>query len=428
MTSADCGIFDSEIKLEELFKAYFDCRKNKRNTINALAFEIDYESKLIDLCYEINRGTYQPGKSIAFIVNQPIRREIFAADFRDRVVHHLIINKLNPLFEKDFIGDSYSCRFGRGTSFAVKRLDSFIRRCSQNYLNSCYILKIDIAGFFMSIDKNILFEKLKSFINQKYFYSDKLLLLNLCKTIIYNDPTKNCIIKGSLSDWDELPNNKSLFYSPPNCGLPIGNLTSQIFANFYLNVLDHFVKNELEIHFYGRYVDDCVLVHQSKEYLEYLVIKLRDFLKSALRLVLHPKKIYLQHYSKGVKFLGVIIKPNRMYISNRTKGNFYAAMMKQNGIVDGGRPTKKEKATFLCSMNSYLGIMRQYKSYSIRRNMVIKYLSYWWWNHVYLNENVTKFMIRHRKPSQKHFICLNQDASVSIINLAVNRKENVLKT
>ena len=406
MTSVDVDIFDSEIKPEELFKAYFDCRKNKRNTINALAFEIDYESKLIELCHEINSGTYQPGKSIAFIVDQPVKREIFAADFRDRVVHHLIINKLNPLFEKDFIGDNYSCRLGRGTSAGVKRLDSFIRRCSKNYSQDCYVLKIDIAGFFMSIDKEILFEKLKSFINQKYLYPDKVLLLNLCKTIIYNDPIKNCTIKGSPRDWDDLPDSKSLFHSSHNCGLPIGNLTSQIFANFYLNALDHFVKNKLAVPFYGRYVDDCVLVHQSKEYLKYLIIKLRDFLKSDLKLDLHPKKIHLQHYTKGVKFLGVLIKPNRMYIANRTKGNFYAAIAKQSGIVDNHSPTKEEKDAFLCSMNSYLGIMRQYKSYNLRRNMVIKYLSSWWRNYVYLDANVTKFVMRlyrrgHESKSQQ---------------------------
>lgn len=385
-----------KIKLEELFEAYFDCRKNKRNTVNALAFEVDYENKLIELYYEINHGTYQPGKSITFIVNQPVKREIFAADFRDRVIHHLLINKLNPFFEKDFISDSYSCRLGKGTSAGVQRLDSFIRRCSKNYSQGCYVLKADIASFFMSIDRNILFEKLKNFIEQKYFSADKSLILNLCKTIIYNDPIKNCVIKCNLSDWDDLPQNKSLFHSADNCSLPIGNLTSQIFANFYLNAFDHFVKNKLAVRFYGRYVDDLVFVHSSKEYLEYLITEVRGFLQLDVKLELHPKKIYLQHYTKGVKFLGVVVKPNRLYISNRTKGNFYAAMMKQNHIVKKGYLTKEDQDAFLCSMNSYLGIMSQYKSYDVRINMLIKYLSYWWWYHVYLDGKATKFLIRRR--------------------------------
>ena len=115
-----------KIELEELFTAYFECRKNKRNTTNALAFEIDYENSLVQLCEEINSGTYQIGRSIAFVVDKPDKCEIFAADFRDRVVHHLIIGKLNHLFEKQFIHDSYSCRVGKGTHFGIQRVDKFI--------------------------------------------------------------------------------------------------------------------------------------------------------------------------------------------------------------------------------------------------------------------------------------------------------------
>ena len=152
-----------QIELQELFEAYYSCRKNKRNTTNALSFEIDYESKLIQLCNEINNGNYQIGKSIAFIVNKPVKREIFAADFRDRIVHHLLINKLNPLFEQEFINDSYGCRVNKGTHFGIKRVDQFIRKCSQNYIKDCYVLKLDIQGFFMHINKDILWEKLKIF-------------------------------------------------------------------------------------------------------------------------------------------------------------------------------------------------------------------------------------------------------------------------
>ena len=152
-------ILQPKIELEELFHAYFGCRKNKRNTANALAFEIDYEQNLLQLCKEINNGTYKIGRSIAFIVDKPVTREIFVADFRDRVVHHLVIGKLNNLFEKQFIHDSYSCRIGKGTHFGIQRIDKFIRQCSENYTKDCYILKLNLQGFFMSINKNILFEK-----------------------------------------------------------------------------------------------------------------------------------------------------------------------------------------------------------------------------------------------------------------------------
>ena len=152
------------IELEELFEAYFNCRSNKRNTANAIAFEIDYEQNLVQLCQEINNGTYQIGRSIAFIVDKPVKREIFAADFRDRVVYHFLIGKLNHLFEKQFINDSYSCRVGKGTHFGIQRVDKFIRQCSKNYSSDCYILKLDLQGFFMSINKSILFAKLEKFI------------------------------------------------------------------------------------------------------------------------------------------------------------------------------------------------------------------------------------------------------------------------
>jgi RNA-directed DNA polymerase len=133
--------------LSELFEAYFTCRKNKRDTVNALAFEVDYEQNLINLWSDLNSGNYSPNRSIAFIVDKPVKREIFAADFRDRIVHHLIIGKLNPYFEKQFIYDSYACREGKGTHFGIRRVDRFIRQCSESYTKDCYILKLDVQGF-----------------------------------------------------------------------------------------------------------------------------------------------------------------------------------------------------------------------------------------------------------------------------------------
>ena len=298
------------IELADLFEAYADCRTNKRNTMNALSFELDYEHELIALWEAINTGTYTPGRSIAFIVDQPVKREIFAADFRDRVVHHLLINKLNPLFERTFIYDSYACRKGRGTHFGIGRIDRFIRQCSQNYSKDCYVLRLDIQGFFMAIDKRILWSKLRDLIINQYQQPDKDRILRLCHKILSNNPTKNCFIKGSRHNWRDLPPDKSLFHSAPGCGLPIGNLTSQIFANVYLNALDHFVKHDLGMRYYGRYVDDFVLVHPDHEYLKALIPRIADFLQSTLKLTLHPRKVYLQHYRKGVHFLGMIIKPN----------------------------------------------------------------------------------------------------------------------
>jgi hypothetical protein len=386
----------SSITIDELFEAYFECRKHKQNTINAIAFEVDYESNLVALLEEINNGIYTPGKSIAFIVNKPVKREIFAADFRDRVVHHLIINKLNPLFEKDFIYDSYACRVGKGTHFGVNRINRFMRKCSENYTQDCYILKLDIKGFFMHIDKNILFERLKIFINEKYKGNDKNLLLELCRKIIYNNPTEKCIIKGKRSNWNSLPTDKSLFCSPYYCGLPIGNLSSQVFANFYMSNFDHFVKHDLNIRFYGRYVDDFVIIYSDKRKLKSLILEIKDFLQSELHLTLHPKKIYFQYYTKGVDYLGVIIKPYRIYVANRTKGNFSKAIDTQNQVARDHKPTKEEKDNFLSSMNSYLGIMKHFDTYYLRKRILLENLSGWWWNYVYLSGGVAKFALKQK--------------------------------
>jgi len=387
---------NTSIELADLFEAYADCRTNKRNTMNALSFELDYEQELITLWEEINTGAYTPGRSIAFIVNQPVKREIFAADFRDRVVHHLLINKLNPLFERTLIYDSYACRKGRGTYFGIKRIDRFIRQCSQNYTEDCYVLRLDIQGFFMAIDKRILWVKLRELITNQYQQPDKYRILSLCHKILSNNPTKNCFIKGGRHNWRDLPPDKSLFYSAPACGLPIGNLTSQIFANVYLNALDHFVKHDLGMRYYGRYVDDFVLVHPSHEHLKALIRKISDFLQSTLKLTLHPRKVYLQHYRKGVHFLGMIIKPNCIKSGKRIKGNFYDAISQHNQVTQSHKPSREEQAAFLCSMNSYLGILKHYNTYHLRKRMLIKHLSAWWWNLVFFSGGCAKLVAKQR--------------------------------
>lgn len=193
-------------------------RKGKRNTINALAFDVDYEYGLLRLWDEIQSATYHPGRSIAFVVNRPVQREIFAADFRDRVVHHLIINQLNPWFERVFIKDSCACRAGKGTHYGIRRATRFIHQCSQGHTKDCFVLKLDIQGFFMAIDKGILWVRLREFIEQYYLGVDLELLLFLCHRVLFNNPTKNCLIKGSRKNWQGLPLDKSLFIPGPIAG------------------------------------------------------------------------------------------------------------------------------------------------------------------------------------------------------------------
>ncbi|MFO9238214.1 reverse transcriptase/maturase family protein [Legionella pneumophila serogroup 1] len=382
--------------LESLFQAYFDCRKNKRNTMNALRFETDYESNLIALRDELNSSTWHPGRSIAFVIDKPVKREIFAADFRDRVVHHWLINQLNPLFEKAFIHDSYASRKGRGAHLGIARAAQFIRKCSLNYQRDCYVLKLDIMSFFIRINRRILWEGLRCFIERHYNQSDKKLILEVARKIVENEPTSNCFIKGKRRDWQDFPKDKSLFYSRPRCGLPIGNLTSQVFANFYLNSFDHYIKHDLGVRFYGRYVDDFILVHEDKALLKSLIPQMEQFLQEELGLEIHPRKRYLQHYCKGIPFLGVILKPHCIYAGRRIKGNFYDAITKHNAVVKDRKPLIEEQMAFLCSINSYLGILSHYQTYRLRKGMLKKHLSIWWWNLMFFSGGCAKLVAKQR--------------------------------
>ena len=396
------SIQNKRLPLEAVFEAYHRCRRSKRSTNKAIAFELDFENQLIQLWKELNEGTYQPSGATCFMIHKPVQREIFAAAFRDRVVHHLVIYELEPYLNRKFIRDSYACRLGKGTHYGIRRVNQFIRKCSVNYTQDAYILKLDIEGFFMHIHREILFKRLEKFMAQDYQGNHKKLMLEICHKIICNTPTQNCTIQGHTSNWKGLPKSKSLFWSPPNCGLPIGNLTSQVFANLYMNDFDHFIKKTRGIRYYGRYVDDFVIVHHSKSYLKQLVPILSEYLLRELKLTLHPKKKYLQHYAKGVQFLGTFIKPSRTYIGNRTKGNFYKAMQEYNQIVTLRPPTKEEKQAFLSRMNAYLGLMKHYKTYKLRKKMLLQYLNSYWWNHVYLSKNMSKFVLKTRKAGKKN--------------------------
>jgi RNA-directed DNA polymerase len=390
-------LFHQPIPLSDFYLAYESCRRKKRSTANCIAFEVDYERNLQELYEDVNSARYVPRRSIAFIIHRPVKREVFAADFRDRVIHHLLIDKLNRYFEKSFIYDCYACREGRGTHFAVKRVDHFIRSCSRNYSTDCYILKLDIAGFFMHIDRRLLWSRLERFIDDNYPGFDKEVIKYLARTTALLNPAENCIIKGRRSDWDGLPESKSLFHSPEGCGLPIGNLTSQVFANFYMTPFDHFMKHTLGLRYYGRYVDDLIVVHPDKEFLLSIIPKVASFLSEELGLTLHPDKIYLQHYSKGVKYLGCVIKPHRIYIADRTKGNFYQCIDDYNTLATYRMNAYDRRVLtrqFRSSVNSYLGLLSHYSTYLIRRRELYSHLSSWWINRISPKRHCRKIVLR----------------------------------
>lgn len=234
------------------------------------------------------------------------------------------------------------------------------------------------SGYFMSIDRVLLYAKVE---NTLLRFKDEItfdldLILYLICTIIFHNPTIGCVIKGSKQDWVGLPKSKSLFWAKPNQGLPIGNLTSQLFGNVYLNDFDHFIKDRLGCAYYGRYVDDCVIVHSDKAYLKSLIPALSQYLSEKLCLELHRGKIYLQHYAKGVPWLGVIIKPYRTYISRRTKGNLYRAIHHWNILlkmaVEEGGVERLFIESFLSTFNSYLGILQHCDAFRLRQKALAR--------------------------------------------------------
>jgi len=249
-------------KLEEIFQAYFDCRVNKRNTKDVIKFEGDLENNLMGLYESLNNQTYEIGQSICFVVEEPKYREVWAGQFRDRIVHNLIYNRIFNRFSRSFIYDSYACLPGKGTLFAVNRISKFVRSTTENYNNTAHYLQADLKNFFVSINKEVLNNIVLERINEP-------ILRNLVTQVIYHDPTINPNYNSSIEKFNLVPYHKSLFNSDFYHGLPIGNLTSQFFANVYLNKLDQFVKRKLKVKCYGRYIDDLVMISQNIKYLNY---------------------------------------------------------------------------------------------------------------------------------------------------------------
>ena len=343
--------------LQMLFKAYFDARKHKRNKQSQLEFELHLEQNIFDLYDSIVNKTYTPGTSICFVVNKPVKREIFAANFRDRVVHHFIFNILNPLAEKILLHDVYSCRKGKGTLFGINRAYSQMQSCSNNFKEKAFVLKLDIAGYFMNINKELLFNKITNIIDQNELFLpiQANLLKYLVSENIYHNPTKDCVFQSHKSEWTNLPKNKSLFGTHQNCGLPIGNLTSQLYGNLYLNDFDHYIKKELGIKHYGRYVDDFYLFHVDKIILLSAIEKIKQRLLRIDLLKLHPKKIHLQNIKNGFSFLGIYILPYRKYIGKRIKAGLFNSLFKIN-------------SGYFSSLNLELERLQSYTSNLIHHN------------------------------------------------------------
>jgi hypothetical protein len=290
-----------------------DCRKRKRGTVNALRFEYNVLDGLFGLARDLQRGTYRLSRSVCFITRTPKLREIFAADFRDRIVHHLIVRELEKYWEPRFIYDSYACRRDKGIHAAAKRLQQFMLKVSKNRKIPAYFIQLDIRSFFMSIDKRILFSIFENSGVQKE-------ILSLLYQIVFHDCTQNYFFRGNREMLDQVPAHKSLFKVDKGKGLPIGNLTSQFFANVYLDVLDQFVKHTLRCRYYIRYVDDFLLLSANQEELYEWKSQIAIFLHDRLAIQLKPGG-EIRRISEGADFLGYIIRPDYILVRRRVVNN-----------------------------------------------------------------------------------------------------------
>ncbi|MCP4969694.1 MAG: hypothetical protein GY932_03740 [Arcobacter sp.] len=353
---------------EEIYKAYLKCRKRKRNTINALNFEQNLIENICNLETSLNDYTYTPKRSVCFLASSPKLREVFAAHFQDRVVHHLIVPVLEQLFEPKFIYDSYSNRKNRGIHQASKRALHFSRA-------SKYYIQLDVRNFFYSIDKDILFKKLKEVIikdyknikNSSIKMQEMLWLVN--KTI-YHDVTKNVLIKGSKKAFDSIASHKTLFKVHKSKALAIGNLTSQFFANVYMNDFDNFVKRELKCKRYLRYVDDFVLFEESKEKLLEYYEKIVFYLEKNLKLRLRENYILKQN-NQGLDFLGYIIRPNYTLTRKRVVNNYKVKKAKYLDEYEKqkGKLSLEKIKKFLCVKASFEAHIKHSNSYNLKRKI-----------------------------------------------------------
>lgn len=301
------NLYNRIVGLEHLFWAWDEFKKGKGRKKDVMKFEFNLEDNIFKLYKELVNKNYSHGPYYSFYIHDPKQRNINKALVRDRIVHHAIFSVLNPIFEPTFIDHSYSCRIGKGTHRGVEALAGMMRKVSRNNTRPCYVLKCDVRKFFFSVDHDVLL------------------------SIIYR----------RVKDFDTLWLLQQILESFPS-GLPIGNLTSQLFANVYMNELDQFVKQKLKTRNYIRYTDDFVVVANSVTELENSLAYIRMFLNIHLKLDLHPNKVTIRKYHQGIDFLGYMQFPYHRILRNKTQRR----MLKK---VDRGISED--------SLHSYLGVL-----------------------------------------------------------------------
>lgn len=368
--------------------AYEDCCTHKFSSEQCIYYRLSVWRDLMILAAEVELRAYVPSTSIRFYVTRPRLREVFAANFRDRIAQHWVCLRLIPLVEQRFhqMGDiSYNCRPGFGVMAAIKDFATRIERVSQGYTREAWIIKLDMKAFFMTIDRRILWKYLKPFIQENYHGNDIDTLLWLTWTILRHHPQKDCVLRGH--DYkDEMPKEKSLLYAELFIGSPIGNITSQILANFILSFMDEVILEYCAAHNgeAERFMDDILGVFTTKE----AAMAFRDTLiawaPEHLHQQVHPDKIYIQEAHKGVKALGYVIKPGRTYLSNSIIGNLYntldateklcADILQHDGIT---LENLRMLEHYVCGINSHFGFLSHAASHNIVQKLFATLPNFW---------------------------------------------------
>jgi len=338
------NLFDEIVSTENLFLAWDKFKNGKRNKKDVRLFEWNLEENIFSLNRDLKNKMYKHGAYHSFSIKDPKPRNIHKAQVRDRILHHAVFRILNPIFEPGFISASFSCREGYGTHKGVQYLQDTLRKATQNGRVSCFALKCDIKKFFDTIDHDT--------------------LLGILKRKIKDDNTI-WLLKQIISSFSS---NYSLLGIEK--GVPIGNLTSQLFANIYMGELDQFIKHNLKVKYYLRYTDDFIILSENKKYLKNIIPQIVSFLQDELRLKIHKEKTIIQKTSQGVDFLGYVVFNKYKLVRTKTKRRMTKKFklkieQYQNGVIP--------KKSLSQSLQSYFGFLEHGESFTIEEDFKKQY-------------------------------------------------------
>ncbi|UYK82276.1 RNA-directed DNA polymerase [Xanthomonas sacchari] len=353
------------VQLQDLHHAWRRARRQKVPSHNQLRFDADWMCNLLRLQRQIEAGTWAPRPSTCFIATRPKAREIHAPDFADRVLHHWLVPQLEAVYESTFVHDSYANRKGRGSHAAVRRAQAFARQIQSGQGGGWY-LQLDVANFFNSIHRPTLWAMLRKRLERAG--ADRC-VMQATHALLRRSPLHAGVqYRATDAERAQVPPHKRLENAPPGRGLPIGNLSSQFFANVYLDALDQFAKRELRAKRYLRYVDDFVLFHHDSEQLQRWLAQIEQFLRNQLGLGLKAD-IRLRRLTDGLDFLGYVIYPTHTLARQRVIGHARAALAVWEGAhVDAStiRGTPQDLRDIRARLASYEGHLQHANSFRLR--------------------------------------------------------------